>query len=47
MVYTYGISGADVVEALWKFFIDATGFPHMIKCDFDPSIIGGEVISLF
>ena len=26
----HGSSGADVCEALWKFFIDAWGFPHTL-----------------
>ena len=41
--FTYGIqgaSGADVCEALWKFFIDAGGFPKTIHFDFDPRLIG-------
>ena len=37
-----GSSGADVCEALWKFFIDAGGFPKTIQCDFDPCLIGGK-----
>ena len=42
----HGTSGADVVEALWKFFIDAGGFPRTIQCNFDPRFIGGKAISL-
>ena len=42
----HGTSGADVVEALWKFFINAGGFPRTIQCDFDPRFIGGKAISL-
>ena len=42
----HGKSGADVVEALWKFSIDAGGLPCTIQCDFDPRFIGGKVISL-
>ena len=32
----HGTSGANVVEALWKCFIDAGGFPCTIQCDFNP-----------
>ena len=42
----HGTSGADVVEALWKFFINAGGFPRTIQCDFDPQFIDGKAISL-
>ena len=42
----HGTSGADCVEALWKFFIDAGGFPCTIQCDFDPRFIGGKAIPL-
>ena len=42
----HGASGADVAEALWKFFIDAGGFPETIQCDFDPKLIGGKAIAL-
>ena len=41
--FTYGMqgaSGADVCEALWKFFIDVVGFPKTIYCGFDPGLIG-------
>ena len=31
----HGSSGADVCEALWKFFIDVGGFPKILQCDFD------------
>ena len=31
----HGSSGADVCEALWKFFIDAGGFPKTLQTDFD------------
>ena len=41
-----GSSGADVCEALWKFFIDAGGFPKTIQCDFDPRLIGGKAAAL-
>jgi len=42
----HGSSGADVCEALWKFFIDAGGFPKTIQCDFDPRLIGGKAAAL-
>ena len=41
-----GSSGPDVCEALWKFFIDAGGFPKTIQCDFDPCLIGGKAAAL-
>ena len=41
-----GTSGADIQEALWKFFIDAGGFPHTMQCDFDPRFIGGKAAKL-
>ena len=42
----YGSSGADVCEALWKFFIDAGDFPETLQCDFDPRLIGGKAAEL-
>ena len=42
----HGCSDADVCEALWKFFIDAGGFPRTIQCDFDPWLIGGKAAQL-
>ena len=42
----HGSSGADVSEALWKFFIDAGGFPKTLQCDFDNRIIGGKAAAL-
>ena len=36
----YGSSGADVCEVLWKFSIDAGGFPKTLQCDFDTQLIG-------
>ena len=42
----HGSSGADVCEALWKFFIDAGGFPKIIQCDFDTRLIGGKAAAL-
>ena len=41
-----GLSGGDVCEALWKFFIDAGGFPRTIQCDFDHRLIGGRAAAL-
>ena len=41
-----GCAGSDVCEALWKFFIDAGGFPRTLQCNFDPKIIGGKAASL-
>ena len=41
-----GSSGGDVCEALWKFFIDAGGFPKILQCDFDPRLIGGRAAAL-
>ena len=41
-----GSSGADVCEALWKFFIDTGGFLKTIQCDFDPRLINGKVAAL-
>ena len=42
----HGSSGADVSEVLWKFFIDAGGFPKTLQCDFDSRIIGGKAAAL-
>ena len=42
----HGTFGVDVVESLWKFSIDAGGFPRTIQCDFDPRFIGGKAILL-
>ena len=41
-----GSSGGDVCEALWKFFIDAGGFPRTIQCNCDPWLIGGRAAAL-
>ena len=48
-MWTYGMhttSGADNQEALWKFFIEAGGFPSTIQCYFDPRFVGGQAIKL-
>ena len=42
----HGSSGADVCEALWKFFIDAGGFPKTLQTDFDTRLIGGKAAAL-
>ena len=42
----HGISGVDVGEALWKFFIEAGWFPRTIQCNFDPRFIGCRAILL-
>ena len=42
----YGFSGADVCEALWKFFVDAGGFPKTLQCDFDTRLIGSKATAL-
>ena len=36
----------DVCEALWKFFIEAGGFPKTIQSDFNPRLIGGKADAL-
>ena len=41
-----GSSGANVTKALWKFFIDAGGFPRTIQCNFDMRLIGGKAAAL-
>ena len=47
LVYVlHGTSGADVVEALWKFSINTDGFPRTIQYNFDPRFIGGKAILL-
>ena len=42
----HGLSGADVCEALWKFFIDAGGFLKTLQCDFDTRLIGEKAAAL-
>ena len=41
-----GSSGNDITEALWKFFINAGGFPKTIQCNFDTRFIGGKAATL-
>jgi hypothetical protein len=38
-----GITGLDVQDALWRYFIDAGGLPECIQCDYDPRFLGGVV----
>ena len=48
--WTYGLantSGTSIVDALWRFFIDAGGFPCRVRCDFDKRLIQGDVGRLF
>jgi hypothetical protein len=40
------MNGETISDALWKFFIDAGGFPRRIQCDFDPKFMGGKVRKL-
>ena len=42
----HGLSGADVCETLWKFFIKAGGFPKTLQCDFDTRLVGGKAAAL-
>ena len=42
----HGSSGNDITEALWKFFIDAGGFPRKIQCNFDTRFVGGTAAAL-
>ena len=47
--FVYGMyvsSGADVCEALWKFFIDAVGFPKTLQCDSNTHLIEGKPAAL-
>jgi hypothetical protein len=44
--WVYGLkdmNGSTIADALWRFFIDAGGFPKKIQCDFDPKFMGGKV----
>jgi hypothetical protein len=40
------MNGKTISDALWRFFIDAGGFPRWIQCDFDPKFIGVKVRKL-
>ena len=42
----YSTSGADVGEALWKFFINTGRFPCIIQYNLNPQFIGGKAISI-
>ena len=42
----HGVSGADVCEVLWKFFIDAGVIPQTLQCDFDTHLIGRKAAAL-
>jgi hypothetical protein len=47
--WIYGLpdmGGNSFCDALWRFFIDAGGFPHQIQSDFDPKFVGGHVARL-
>jgi hypothetical protein len=44
--WVYGLadlSGDSIVDALWRFFVDAGGFPKRFRCDFDRRLIHGKV----
>jgi hypothetical protein len=46
--WVYGLrtkSAECVIDALWSFFIDASGIPQRIRCDFDSSFVKGKVYS--
>ena len=42
----HGSFGAHVCEVLWKFFINAGGFPKTLQTDFDTRLIGGKAATL-
>ena len=42
----HGTSKEDIMSMLWRFFIDAGGFPKRIQCDFDLRFLGGKVTRL-
>jgi hypothetical protein len=44
--WVYGLSdlsGDCIVDALWRFFVDAGGFPKRFRCDFDRRFLHGKV----
>jgi hypothetical protein len=41
-----GMGGNSLCDALWRFFIDAGGFPHQIQSNFDLKFVGGHVARL-
>ena len=47
--FIYGmqdLSGTNVCEVLYKFLIDAGGFPETLKCNFDPRLTRGKATAL-
>ena len=42
----HSLSGIDITEALWKYFINAGGFPCTIQCNFDTRFVGGTAAAL-
>jgi hypothetical protein len=38
-----GLTGVDIQDALWRYFIDAGGLPECIMCDYDARFLGGAV----
>jgi transposase InsO family protein len=47
--WTYGLSdltGDSITDALWQYFVDAGGFPHRLRCDFDRRFRHGLVSQL-
>ena len=44
--WVYGLTdltGNSICDALWRFFVDAGGFPRRFRCDFDRRFINGKV----
>jgi hypothetical protein len=47
--WVYGLSdlsGDCLIDALWRFFVDAGGFPKRFRCDFDWRFLHGKVCCL-
>jgi hypothetical protein len=43
--WTYSLtdlSGDTIVDALWRFFVDAGGFPRRLRCDFNRLFLAGS-----
>jgi hypothetical protein len=43
--WTYGLanlSGDTIIDALWRFFVNAGGFPRRLHCDFDRRFLAGS-----
>jgi hypothetical protein len=43
--WTYGLSdltGDRITDALWRYFVDARGFPRQLRCDFDRRFLHGS-----